>query len=126
MNAERILGVAPARPVPYLHPEHEANPKNAPLWQIARRMHIRMSRMRNALHRGMQRRMKISNQFLVDLEIPLREMADLAMAKWMAAHSPGSNNSELANLTDQFLERATRTEVCWTIASLSAQRRRTG
>jgi hypothetical protein len=69
----------------------------------------------------MRRTMKVRNQFLMDLEIPLREMADLAMAKWMAARRPGADNPELANLTDQFLEHATRTEVCWTIASLCAQ-----
>jgi hypothetical protein len=59
----------------------------------------------------MQRTVKVHNQFLIDLEIPLREMADLAMAKWMAAHRPGADTPELANLTDQFLEHATRTEV---------------
>jgi hypothetical protein len=68
--------------------------------------------------------MTARNRFLIDLEIPLREMVDLAMAKWIAAHRPGADNPELADLTDQLLEQAIRREVCWTIAGMSAQARR--
>jgi hypothetical protein len=71
-----------------------------------------------------RRTMTARNRFLIDLEIPLREMVDLAMAKWIAAHRAGANDPALANLTDHFLEQATRREVCWTIASMAAQGRR--
>jgi hypothetical protein len=67
--------------------------------------------------------MTARNRFLIDLEIPLREMVDLAMAKWIAARRPGADNPELADLTDQFVEQAIRREVCWTIAGMAAQGR---
>jgi hypothetical protein len=63
------------------------------------------------------------NWFLIDLEIPVREMAELAIANWMAAQSFGADQNDrrdLAILADQLLERARKTQECRTIASRCA------
>ena len=74
----------------------------------------------------MQPTMTGRNRFLIELEIPLREMVELAMANWLASRRFGADCpecKELTDLTDQLLEQATRMEVCWTIASMCAQTR---
>jgi hypothetical protein len=63
------------------------------------------------------------NWFLIDLEIPVREMVELATANWMAAQSFGADQNDrgdLAILSDQLLEHARRTQECWTIANRCA------
>ena len=68
--------------------------------------------------------MTIANRFLIDLEIPLREMVELAQTNWTAALLCAADNPrrrDLINLTDQLLEDATKMEVCWTIAGLCAR-----
>ena len=69
--------------------------------------------------------MKTHNWFLIGLEIPLREMVELAQANWTAALLSAADNPrrrDLITLTDQLLEDATKMEVCWTIAGLCARR----
>jgi hypothetical protein len=64
------------------------------------------------------------NWFLIGLEVPLREMAELAQANWTAALLSAADNPrrrDLIALTDQLLEDATRMEVCWTMADLCAR-----
>jgi hypothetical protein len=49
------------------------------------------------------------NWFLIDREIPVSELVELAMAKWLAAQSFGSDQNyrrDLAILADQLLEDA--------------------
>ncbi len=61
------------------------------------------------------------NWFLVDQEIPVREMFQLALANWIAAKSFGAHGrSELGILTDQLLEDAREMQEYWTIASRCA------
>jgi len=63
------------------------------------------------------------NWFLIDQEIPVREMVELATANWMAALSSGANQNhrdDLAILAHQILEHAIETQECWTIASRCA------
>jgi hypothetical protein len=53
----------------------------------------------------------ILNWFLIDQEIPVREMVDLATANWMAALSSGADQNDrndLAILAYQILEHAIR------------------
>jgi hypothetical protein len=63
------------------------------------------------------------NWFLIDLEIPVREMAELAIANWMATQRFGADQTDrgdLAILADQLLEHARKTQECWSIASRCA------
>jgi len=65
-----------------------------------------------------------THNWLIGLEIPLREMVELAQANWTSALlSPADNprRRDLIGLTDQLLEDATKMEVCWTIAGLCAR-----
>jgi hypothetical protein len=64
------------------------------------------------------------NWFLIGLEIPLREIVELAEANWTTALLSAANNpqrKDLIDLTDQLLEDATKMEVCWTLAGLCAR-----
>jgi hypothetical protein len=63
------------------------------------------------------------NWFLIDQEIPVREMVELATANWMAAQSFGAGEyggRDLAILADQLLEQARKTQEYWTLASRCA------
>jgi hypothetical protein len=57
------------------------------------------------------------NWFLIDLEIPVSEMVELATANWMAAQRFGAGQTDrgdLAILADQLLEHPRKTQECWT------------
>jgi hypothetical protein len=63
------------------------------------------------------------NWFLIDLEIPVREMVELAIANWMATQRFGADQTDrgdLPILADQLLEQARKTQECWSIASRCA------
>lgn len=63
------------------------------------------------------------NWFLIELEIPVREMVELATANWMAAQTFGADHNDrgdLAILADQLLEHARKTQECWGLASRCA------
>ena len=58
--------------------------------------------------------------FLVDSEIPVRELAELAFANWIAARSSYADErerSEWALLADLILKRARKIAESWTAAS---------
>jgi hypothetical protein len=60
------------------------------------------------------------NRFLIDSEIPVRELAELATANWTAVRSFCSGereHKELVILADLLLERARKIVECWIIAS---------
>jgi hypothetical protein len=66
------------------------------------------------------------NWFLIDQEVPVSELVELATAKWLAAQSFGSDQKyrrDLAILADQLLEHARKTHECWTLASRCAASR---
>jgi hypothetical protein len=66
------------------------------------------------------------NSFLVDSEIVVREMVELAVANWMSSQDRGADDyelSELAVLTRQLLEDTRKLEECWTTASRFAASR---
>jgi hypothetical protein len=59
-------------------------------------------------------------RFLIDSEIPVRELAELAFANWMTAGSfcaDKRERSESAILADLILKRARKIVECWTAAS---------
>jgi len=61
------------------------------------------------------------NWFLVDQEIPVREMFQLALDNWIAAQSFGAyGRLELTILSHQLLEDAREMQEYWTIASRCA------
>jgi len=62
------------------------------------------------------------NWFVVNQEVPVREMVELATANWLAAQSFGaqSDRGDLAILTDILLEDARKARECWSIASRCA------
>jgi hypothetical protein len=60
------------------------------------------------------------SQFLIDSEVPVRELAELAIANWAAVRrfcSGEHERKELVILADLLLERARKIVECWIIAS---------
>ena len=63
------------------------------------------------------------NSFLVDSEIVVREMVELAVANWMSSQNHGGDDyerSELEILAGQLLEETRKLQECWTTASRCA------